>query len=103
MYLRTHSATVSRVPRHKPHEAAEPPCGCPHTRSSWGASGCACSDGLLGDLARAAKEEALTTVAEADGLTGVVPQVAANVQLMNGAVHHAALHIRNTYNIDLAP
>jgi len=99
MYLRTHSATVSRVPQHNPHEAQDPPCGCAHRRSS----GCACGDGLLGNLARAAKEEALTTVADADGLTGVAPQVASNVQLMKGAVHHAALHIRNTYNIDLAP
>ena len=58
--------------------------------------------GALGAIGRALREEVLTTVAGVDALTDLAPTVAASLRLLKWAVHHAALHILKTYQIDLS-
>lgn len=54
----------------------------------------------LGDVGRAEQDVALTTVEGADKLKNLSPQVSANLQHMKWGIHHAARHIRDTYQID---
>jgi len=58
--------------------------------------------GALGAIGRALKEEVLTSVAGVDALTDLAPTLSASLRLLKWAVHHAALHILKTYQIDLS-
>lgn len=54
----------------------------------------------LGGVGPAEQDVVLTTVADADKLTGLSAQVSANLRLMKWGIHHAARYIRDMYKID---